>query len=303
MKCSQCSSEAVIHIRYSGSSLCSRHFVKFVEKRVQKDLKKQFNLQGSARKTIAVAVSGGKDSAAALHIMTRTYKKRRDVSLVAVLIDEGISGYRDRAIPHAERLCASEGVPLEVFSFKEMFGQTLDSIVPGIREKTPCSYCGVLRRRALNVAARKVGASYLATGINLDDVAQSFLMNISKGDVDRLARMAPHARVQEGLVPRILPMRTIPEKECYLYAHLMNLDYYHGECPYAEQAQRNTFRKVVYELEDAFPGTRYGMLSSLERISEAVRTRGSGSVRRCSRCGEPSSEDVCEVCRMLQEFS
>ena len=67
---------------------------------------------------------------------------------------------------------------------------------------------------------KEVGAKYLATGHNLDDMAQSVMMNFVRGDVERLARLGPHNIVQPGMIPRINPLRTLPEKESLLYAML-----------------------------------------------------------------------------------
>mgnify|MGYP001193855195 CR=1 FL=1 len=51
---------------------------------------------------------------------------------------------------------------------------------------------------------------------NLDDMAQSILMNLQKGEIDRSVRLAPHTNSQiEGLVPRIVPLRWVPEQEIH----------------------------------------------------------------------------------------
>src|SRR3989475_2579400 len=85
---------------------------------------------------------------------------------------------------------------------------------------------------------------YVATGLNLDDTAQSILMNVARGDVEKLARMGPHETRQPGLVPRIQPLRMIPEKEVYLYALLRGIEFHDATCPYAERAQRGRFRDI-----------------------------------------------------------
>src|SRR3989475_12737101 len=94
----------------------------------------------------------------------------------------------------------------------------MDAVVAGDPEAIPCSYCGPFRREALNRAAREVDATYVATGLNLDDTAQSILMNVARGDIEKLARMAPHETRQPALVPRNQPLRMSPEKEAYLHA-------------------------------------------------------------------------------------
>ena len=71
----------------------------------------------------------------------------------------------------------------------------------------PCSYCGVFRRQGLNALAERVGADVMALGHNLDDMAQSILMNLQKGEIERSVRLAPHTHSKiDGLVPRIVPL-------------------------------------------------------------------------------------------------
>ena len=83
----------------------------------------------------------------------------------------------------------------------------------------PCSYCGVFRRQSLNALAEKVNADVMALGHNLDDMAQSILMNLQKGEIERSVRLAPHTDTPiEGLAPRIVPLRWIPEQEIHAYA-------------------------------------------------------------------------------------
>ena len=56
----------------------------------------------------------------------------------------------------------------------------------------PCSYCGVFRRQGINALAKQVNADVVALGHNLDDMAQTVLMNMTNGDIDRTLRLAPH---------------------------------------------------------------------------------------------------------------
>ena len=116
---------------------------------------------------IAVAVSGGKDSVSLLHILSRIEVDFPKTTLKAVTVDEGIKGYRDEAIKTARKNCNQLGIEHLTVSFKELFGYTMDEIVQKTRTKklTPCAYCGVLRRRALNVAARQVSANKIALSL------------------------------------------------------------------------------------------------------------------------------------------
>ncbi|RLF44875.1 MAG: TIGR00269 family protein [Thermoplasmata archaeon] len=299
MKCSKCGKEAVTFIRYNGTYLCREHFIEYVERRVRKDVRKQ----GIRKGIVAVALSGGKDSLAALYLMHDIIKEHKDKELHAITVDEGIAGYRPESIKVAKKHCDELGVEHHVISFKEVLGYTLDEISAVRGELGECTYCGVFRRLCLNKKGREIDAKTIVMGHNLDDVAQSILMNFVNNDMERMARFAPHKKVQEGLIPRILPLRTIPEKETTLYALLRGLDVLEDECPYAVRASRGTFRDMIAKLENDYPGTRHSILNSYLAIDDCLQQKYPPvKLKPCRICGEPTSQEICRACMLREKF-
>ena len=287
-------------IRYNGSHLCDKHFLQYVERRAKKEVRQQIDLNGV--RTLAVALSGGKDSSVALCILVEVLLHRPDLKIFAVTVDEGIQEYRPRTVEKAIELTDRLGVEHHVISFKEAVGKDMDEIARAASEKGACTYCGVLRRRCMNSLARELGAEALATGLNLDDTAQSILMNFTRGDVERLARLGPHLKVQPGLIPRIQPLRLISEKETYLYAILKGLPFSDDECPYADSALRNEYREIVNKLEDKHPGTKHSIVASYDRIRPLLMDAyPPADLERCS-CGEPTSNEKCMSCTLIEEI-
>ena len=298
--CDRCRRKSITFIRYSGAHLCGDHFCEFVEKRAKHELRWQMDVRGEER--VAVAVSGGKDSTVALNLVHRILDKRRDLDLCAITVDEGIHGYRESSIPIVADNCQQLGIEHIVVSFEDLFGTTMDRIAKSDRQLATCSYCGVLRRAAMNRAAREWKATHLATGLNLDDTAQSILMNFSRGDVERLARLGPHRRVQSGLVPRIQPLRSIPESETLQYAIVRELKFHDLECPYAPEALRNAYRSVLSQLEDKYPGTRHSIVRSYDDILPALeKLYPPAKLKRCL-CGEPTISGKCKTCELLESL-
>lgn len=298
--CTKCGARAVAFIRYAGIHLCKTHFGNFVMSRIKKQIRRQINIKNI--KNIAVAVSGGKDSGVVLYALSNILGNIPSVSITAISVDEGIEGYRPSSLEAARELCRTLEVPHKIVSFENAVGITLDETATVSSPLTPCSYCGVWRKKCLNMAAREMGADVLVTGHNLDDMAQSVAMNIFKAEVDRLVRMGPHKRVIKDLVPRVMPLRTIPEKEIYLFAFLNNIPHELDICPYSTTAHRGVFRDVVNMVEKNTPGTRHRLLKSYQSIYDAV----SGGLppfelSGCSRCGEPSSNHVCKACQMEKD--
>jgi uncharacterized protein (TIGR00269 family) len=256
---------------------------------------------------LAVAVSGGKDSLSLLHILAKLQRFRPKTSLTAVIVDEGIRGYRDEALEIAVAHCHKLGVPSHVVSFKELYGFTLDELVQkaqanGQVELTACAYCGVLRRRALNVGARHVNADKVATAHTLDDEVQTILMNIFRGDVARLAKEKPiTSEAHPLLVRKIKPFCEIPEKETALYAYVKKISFQSTPCPYASQALRNDIRGMLNRVEEQHAGTKFTIFKSAERLRPAIEeTFKKENFKTCAECGEPSAGDLCKVCELLR---
>ncbi|MDR1690998.1 MAG: TIGR00269 family protein [Candidatus Methanoplasma sp.] len=297
MKCDLCSRDAVTLIRYNGSHLCDEHFKSYVEKRVKKEIRKQINVHSGD--TIAVAVSGGKDSMVTLHILDSVFSERNGISLCAISIDEGIKGYRPPSLDIVKKFCSERNIPLRIRSFSEI-GLEMDKISEVTGESSPCTYCGVFRRKLMNDEARTVGAKYLATGHNLDDMAQSIMMNFVRGDVERLARLGPHKKVQPGLIPRFLPLRLIPEKESLLYAMVSGIPFWDGECPYYMEALRNQYRDIVDQLEDRSPGSKFSILSSYDTLRPMLAENVQPSNLHMCQCGEPTLGARCKACELRE---
>jgi len=299
MNCSECGKEAIILQRYNGLHHCREHFLESVRKRVYSELRKQVHLRGGER--IAVAYSGGKDSTLTLYLMNQIVKPMRDVSLAAIIVDEGIVGYRDVGLPVARDFCKGIGIELVETKMSDELGTTLDEIASMNRAQSTCTFCGVFRRKLMNAAARRMGADYLATGLNLDDTAQGIVMNIFRGDIEKLARMGPHDAVQEGLIPRLQPLRKIPEKESLLFCIEEGLKFHDAECPYAHEAVRNTYREMIAKVEEESPGARYSILAGYDSIREALRKSYPPAELNVCACGEPCMGERCKACELLVE--
>ena len=255
---------------------------------------------------IAVAVSGGKDSLNLLHILSKIEKDFPKSSLCAVTVDEGIRGYRDESIRIAAENCEMLGVEQITVSFKEIYGYTLDEIVEKTKNKglTPCAYCGVLRRRALNIAARKANADKIATAHTLDDELQTFLLNLFHGDPYRTIRSGPSFNLEnQQLTPRVKPFCEVLERESVLYAYVKGIKFQEMPCPYAGEALRNDIRIYLNRLEEKHPGMKYTLYRSIEKIRESLAKRIEEiQLQSCRICGEPTTSEICQACKILADL-
>jgi len=303
MFCSHCKSEAIIYLPYAQRHLCQMHFCQLFEKRFRSTIR-DFNMINKNDR-IAVGLSGGKDSVTLLRLLHRL-QKDLPFELVAITIDEGIAGYRSKTLEVAEQEAKNLGIEHKIFSYKKEVGLSLDEIMEKKQEKIPCSYCGVIRRRLLNQAAREIHADKLAVGHNLDDMAQSVMMNIMRNEPLRLARLNEPLIQDEKFVSRIRPLLRTPEKEVAIYAILNDFPIDFQECPYARHAFRAHVREQLNETEERYPGTKFKIVNSFLAIEDALKKGMSEKpleMKMCGQCGEPSGQSKCMFCSMMEEFS
>ena len=303
VSCSKCNGIAAVYLPYGNENLCKKHFVESFEKRVRRTVREFKMIEKGDR--IGVAVSGGKDSMSMLYMLKDICESMR-VPLVALSVDEGIKGYRETTLSVAKENCKKLGVEHRILAFKKEVGITVDEIAKRNERMGTCSYCGVFRRWILNKSAREMGLNKLAVGHNLDDAAQTVLMNFLRNEPFRLARFGPAGGIvkSEFFVDRIKPLMRIPEREVAVYSIIKGMNIKFGRCPYAHEAFRNDVRVFLNELEEKFPGTKFRVFNSFMSVKGALREKFNSdeTPMRCKQCGELSSHEVCMRCRMLEEL-
>ncbi|MFH1917146.1 MAG: tRNA 2-thiocytidine biosynthesis TtcA family protein [Nanoarchaeota archaeon] len=262
MKCKKCKRSAVL----TNPSFCRDHFIDYFE-RTALDTIRHYKLF-TKNDRLCVAVSGGKDSMSLLYIINKYFK-----NVVALAIDEGIAGYRPHTLRHLKRFCTAHNIPLKVLSFKERTGKTLDQWMK--KEKHPCSVCGVYRRKLLNEGAK--GFDVLALGHNLDDEAQTVLMNLCTFKPDLMHVQLPKSPKSENFVPRVKPFCFLKEKEVLLYAVLLGISPSFVECPYMHEALRNDARDALNAHELERPGSKARLYEAhLEVVQTFLSKDGRG---------------------------
>ena len=189
------------------------------------------------------------------------------------------------------------GVEHRVFSFRDEFSFTDDDLP---KEAKHCSYCGTFRRYLLNKKAKILGANKLAIGHNLDDEAQSIMMNFVRNDYSRFQRLGTNSS-DKKLITRIKPLRDIPEKEIALYAILKEIPFFPGECPYSFDNLRREIQTMINDLEKNHPGTKFQIVNFYDRLKPMLDKTGEG-VNYCKLCDEPTAMEICKSCELLKKL-
>jgi uncharacterized protein (TIGR00269 family) len=300
----------VIHRKHNGQRLCSSCFKKSIETKVLKTIRKQKLITKGDK--VLVGLSGGKDSVALLNILN-ILKEKGIIELEAVTIDEGIAGYREEGVRIAKDVARELNVKHHIVSFEDKYSFTIDKIMEQeAKNEHPqhaCTYCGVFRRQIFNQTARKVNATKLATGHNLDDETQSILMNYLEGNVNNMVRIGYKTESRdERFTQKIKPLREIPEKEIGLYVLESGFEVHFDGCPYAHESFRMEIGDFLREATLKHPTIMYSTLNGFEKIKPSIKNdfmkKQTGAPNKtCIKCGEPSSQDVCKSCKFLEKIN
>ncbi|XP_044947760.1 cytoplasmic tRNA 2-thiolation protein 1 isoform X1 [Hordeum vulgare subsp. vulgare] len=252
-----------------------------------------------AGERVAIGASGGKDSTVLAYVLSELNKRHKyGLDLFLLSIDEGITGYRDDSLETVKRNELQYGLPLKIVSYKDLYDWTMDDIVKAIGLKNNCTFCGVFRRQALDRGAALLKVDKIVTGHNADDIAETVLLNILRGDIARLSRCTFITTGEDGPIPRCKPFKYTYEKEIVMYAYFKKLDYFSTECIYSPNAYRGFAREFIKDLERMRPRAILDIITSGEnfRISTTTRMPEQGT---CERCGYISSQKLCKACVLL----
>lgn len=110
------------------------------------------------------------------------------------------SGYRDDSLKTVLENKDEYQMPLKILSYEQLYGWSMDKIVAEVGRKNNCTFCGVFRRQALDRGAMLLNVNCIATGHNADDIAETVIMNILRGDVARLQRCVNIITVSNNII-------------------------------------------------------------------------------------------------------
>ncbi|KAJ0340608.1 hypothetical protein COL922a_003202 [Colletotrichum nupharicola] len=295
--CANCKIErALVKRPKNHQKLCKACFISVFEEEVHHTIVSSALFAPGEK--VAIGASGGKDStvlASVLKTLNERYSYGLELELLS--IDEGIKGYRDDSLETVKRNAVQYDMPLTVVGYDQLYGWTMDQVVETIGKKGNCTYCGVFRRQALDRGAKMLGIKHLVTGHNADDVAETILMNLLRGDLPRLGRSTSITTGDDSSdVKRSKPLKYSYEKEIVLYAHHQKLDYFSTECLYSPEAFRGTARTLIKNLERVRPSAILDIVRSGEDMARLVAGASSNSCACKGDSGWVAEDDYASGC-------
>ncbi|MBN1157675.1 adenine nucleotide alpha hydrolase family protein [Candidatus Woesearchaeota archaeon] len=267
-----------------------------IEKQV-KDTIKKYHLIGKNDK-VFVACSGGKDSTTALYLL-----KKLGYRPEALTINLEIGEWSKRNLENIKEFCEKEKIPLHVVEMKNEFGFSMCYIRSLIQKRAKlknCTICGTIKRWLMNKKARELGATKLVTGHNLDDEAETTLMNFFKNNANGFTTMGPKTGIIDDskFVQRIKPLYFCLNKDVTAYSKKMKFPVLYEKCPCSSDSFRRSIRN---ELDKMGPKAKRNIVNNLLKILPDIKKSyfPNRKLRYCSVCGEPSRNEVCKACSLI----
>jgi tRNA(Ile)-lysidine synthase len=228
----------------------------------------------------AVALSGGVDSVVLLH------RLKDEPGVRAVHVHHGLSANADAWAAFCRKLCKAWRVPLEVKKVKvRPAGKGLEAAA----------------RAARYAAFRELDADAVALAHNLDDQAETVLMNLLRGaGVSGARGMAASSRLGGKRLER--PLLETSREEILAYARQHRLEWVEDESNADESLTRNFVRRRLAPLIEArFPAWKRSLARAAKHFSR--KEAGADALLRAylrdKGLGAPSEARLVEMLKQL----
>jgi tRNA(Ile)-lysidine synthase len=215
---------------------------------------------------VAVAYSGGLDSAALLHLAS-AYARTHGLELFAFHVHHGLSRNADHWLAHCERECLALGVRFDACRV-QVDAKKRDGVEQAARTKRYAALGELCRRHAITV---------LLTAHHLDDQAETVLLQLLRGaglaGLSAMASMDGASSLLGDAAPELSrPLLGLTRVELEEFVARRGIQYIEDESNDDTRYSRNALRhKVAPVLHAHFPGYQKCLARAAEHAQAAQR--------------------------------
>ena len=207
--------------------------------------------------TVAVGVSGGKDSLVTLTALARLSKfYQKPFKVVAITVETGVPGMSFDAVADYCAALGVEYIRVNVPIYEIVFLER--------KEKNPCSLCAKLRRGALSTAMNEHGIKTIALGHHYDDAVETLLMNLLFEG--RIGCFQPVTYLSRSDVTQIRPLLYIGEQRSANLAGQLELPVVKSTCPMDHTSKRQEIKDLLTTLSAQYPDMRSKVFGAMQRL-------------------------------------
>ena len=209
-----------------------------------------------AGETVAVGVSGGKDSLLTLTALARLrafYPKPFQVQ--AITLETGMP---DMDFSPVADYCEQLDVP-----YIRIAVPVYDIVFRERQEKNPCSLCAKLRRGSLHTALTERGIRKIALGHHYDDAVETLLMNLLFEG--RIGCFQPVTYLSRSDVTQIRPLLYVKEQQVRNVAAKLDLPIVHNPCPANGETRRQEVKELIESLSERYPDLKQKLFGAMQR--------------------------------------
>ena len=210
--------------------------------------------------TIAVGISGGKDSLALL-VMLSEYKKYFNDTINIIPIAVDIMGDNDYQL-------LDDFITNELNLKLDIVRTEINDIIFNVRkESNPCSLCSKMRKSALFTRAEELGCNKVALGHNKDDVLETFFMSLF--EEGRLHTFPCNTYLDKTNVTIIRPMIYIEEKNIIGFINKYDLAKYviKNRCKADGNTNREEMKNYLKSLRIKYDHIDDKLMGAIEKAS------------------------------------
>ena len=212
---------------------------------------------------IAVAVSGGPDSLALMHLSNR-YALNNNINLTVLSIDHGIRAESSKEIVWLEKIAKKNKINFYSTKLKKK-----------INSSNTLSKARILRYEALSKYCNKKKIKFLLTAHHLDDEIENFLMRLIRGSgVKGLSSLKVKSRYKNTKLILVRPLLEYSKKSLVAYLSEQKQIYINDRTNYNNKYDRSRIRKLSQQLiHEGLSKVRFkNVLKNLKSADTAINT-------------------------------